>query len=549
MEFERFLNKYLNGSLNDQELEQFRALLDHSPHYREELRQILDLRSAIQDDALHLTPPESLSETVRLAVGASFATARLGDRQPVVEEKRRRAVWAPYRMAGVVAVIMAVAIPFGPELFRGAVKAPGVDGKIAMSSPASGVDGRVRTSDRSGNAGSRLSDGGSSSTNASGNERAGSGADVSGTSSPASGGPALAASIAPIPSDAGRSGAGSASLNGTALGSDDEARNGRARHSAEGSDLDATFASNSISLPAELSVQQGVFERSGLIRSDMQTLLKPRDVDAFGGILAASEPIGERNDPMLAALTHQDPLQAVTGSNDARLLTVGVTLGAGQVSKAKSATALLQNSYYFAVSVSQSDRIGIEMGAAAFEQVKSVISYTPTGSSDPTGSAFAKRSELNNKNGSDIARLPDRPIGTGLGYSSPSDVMLPIGEFDPSRGMLPVSVETRQSPQGGGPSYRTTLVEQRLEQQITYGAVFYDHRIRVTNDIDLCGRLAFGGADAAVVGGVRAYAAYSPSKTVTFTLGVGGSTLYNVTQQSTGGSSNYGIYYGIETGF
>ena len=73
MEFEQLLRKYLAASISDAELQRFRDLLERSPEYRLELRQVLELRSLIQDDALGLAPPENLSEHVQLAVGELFA--------------------------------------------------------------------------------------------------------------------------------------------------------------------------------------------------------------------------------------------------------------------------------------------------------------------------------------------------------------------------------------------------------------------------------------------------------------------------------------------
>jgi hypothetical protein len=191
-----------------------------------------------------------------------------------------------------------------------------------------------------------------------------------------------------------------------------------------------------------------------------------------------------------------------------RTLTIGVTLGAGQVAANRTPTALLQNSYYFSFSVSGNDRIGVEMGASAFQQEQASASDPVT----PPGS-FAKGS----------AGMPteDAPHSTA---PSPSPTPTPV--TNPPK-------------------------DQRIEAQITYGAVFYDRRIRLSKTWDLCGRLAVGAADDAFIGNFRAYAAYTiPNKGVTLTMGVGGSALQSLTSKETVNSSvNYGIYYGVETGF
>ncbi|MEO5931535.1 MAG: hypothetical protein ABIR47_16495, partial [Candidatus Kapaibacterium sp.] len=106
---------------------------------------------------------------------------------------------------------------------------------------------------------------------------------------------------------------------------------------------------------------------------------------------------------------------------------------------------------------------------------------------------------------------------------------------------------------------RSPVQSQSLEtdsqQPITYGAVFYDHRLKLSHSWDVCGRVTVGAADDAMIGNMRAYAAYTipttKSVTFTFTMGVGGGTLYSLTphKDKPSVSGNYGIFYGIETGF
>lgn len=449
----------------------------------------------------------------------------------VEEEKRRRVVWAPYRLAGVAAAILAVAIPFGPEIFRGGISeatrsvtapmaAVATDGAAAERTPASPVptaDVReaspiARHAILPGNHSSRRV---SSPGTASDHDRS------------------IAATFVDTEND-------------DAVSAEQLPAEMATNHSGG-----ASFAANNVSLPAELSASEGIFERSGLVNRGMHALVQPRDVNSTMSVAirSASESIERRNDPMLAAIAQSDAMMAPPGSDDARLFTVGVTLGSGQVSNAKSATALLQNSYYFAVSVSPSDRLGIEMGASAFEQVKNVVSYTPPASASNGSGLWGKRAGVSNPTGRlEFGRMPNTPSGPRYGSSPTLDVMIPIGEFDPTLGNSS-SLQDQQNARSEQVLTQATLVEQRLEQQLTYGAFFYDHRLQIAQDWDLCGRLAVGGANDAIVGGARAYAAYNPTKTLTFTLGVGGSTLYNLTMQKVGASSNYGIYYGIETGF
>ena len=71
MEFEQLLRKYFDGAMTEAELERFQTLLENVPEYRTELRQSLEVRSLLHDDALNLKPPTDLSEHIRIAVGAS----------------------------------------------------------------------------------------------------------------------------------------------------------------------------------------------------------------------------------------------------------------------------------------------------------------------------------------------------------------------------------------------------------------------------------------------------------------------------------------------
>ncbi len=73
--------------------------------------------------------------------------------------------------------------------------------------------------------------------------------------------------------------------------------------------------------------------------------------------------------------------------------------------------------------------------------------------------------------------------------------------------------------------------------------------VKINDKWDINGRITFGGADGSLVSSLRAYGSFSPSKNVSLTMGVGGSALYDLSSKKTWGSGNYGIYYGVETGF
>jgi hypothetical protein len=220
-------------------------------------------------------------------------------------------------------------------------------------------------------------------------------------------------------------------------------------------------------------------------------------------------PYAPSSDTANVHVTPIGPAHAIAGirtdspKEDRRLLAVGVTLGSGSVD-ATSPTVLMGSSCYFSFSVSGSDRVGVEMGGSTFQQENS--------SRLMFGNEFAKQTQ-------------GRPAED------------------------PQSSDPVKSPAGPATTPAPS-VSQRLKQQITYGGVFYDRRIiKINQKWDVCGRVTFGGADGSLVGGVRAYGAFSPSKNVSLTMGVGSSALYDLTSKKTWGSANYGIYYGVETGF
>ena len=184
-----------------------------------------------------------------------------------------------------------------------------------------------------------------------------------------------------------------------------------------------------------------------------------------------------------------------------RLFAVGVTLGSGNVNNLPTTNPLMQNTYYFAFSINKENRVGVEMGASTFHQ--------PAGLAGGNG-GFAKGS------------VGD-PTAGAKGPAGPR-LSAPIHE-------------------------ETTSVQQGPERSVTYGAIFYDRRFPVSRSMDLCGRVTVGAADNALLGNLRAYLAYSPSSNVTLTAGVGGAGLYTITTNHGENSLNYGVYYGIETGF
>lgn len=452
MDFESLLRGYLDGTLSERELDRFQSLIDRFPEYRSELLQTLEVRSALHDDALTLSPPAMLVEQVRLSVAGAFA-AEFSDRMIAEPQEKRRGWLAPLRVAAgsFVAVCLAVGVALTPTISINQSQASITPRAEAASSIAllyrgSTAPGQPTTPRRA------SSDGRSTTPT----------------------------STTTLVSDVPQT---------VAVGSQDDQRNDNRRDVSVPSvdDPNALAMAPSRSLRSDIASLGEDFGASRLARE-----VQPS---------AASMPIGEATGPSIVPVRSE---RADDQKDRYRRLAIGVVVGSGQVAELTSLTALLQNSYYFSFGVNTHDRIGLEMGASAFERQERVPATSGNG-------GFAKQS-----------------LGT------------------PESGG-----KIKDDPGGQAQRQGATLVDRQYEQQITYGGVFYDRRLRINSSWDLCGRVTFGGADNAVVGGVRAYAAYTPTsnRNITLTLGVGGSGLYNLTDRDNNTGGNYGIYYGIETGF
>jgi hypothetical protein len=445
-----------------------------------ELRQVLELRSLIQDDALGLAPPEDLTEHTRLLVAERFASERVIHRDD--EDRRRRAAGIfPFRIAaGVMAttfVVLMVAI--GPSMIerfgnRSTESTPAI-AELMGGGPAAkrAVPQSSATTSESGVAVSPAT--------ASRNE-ARSSASTSRSSRRQNGGTERPGT--------------SAGVNEVTIVADD--RSGEPRVDAASTPQSLVFRDeHALSSPED----RALLERLN-VQSHPALPYQPLVGDRLSNADEAKA---------LAAATEIQPVPALPGESSRRLM-IGVMLGSGRVTETTAPTPVIQNSYYFAFSLTANDRIGLEMGSSAFQQARSIATFTTV-----TPNGLAKGGADGQGDGAQLA-------SAGAGGSGDTQNGLPSQK-------------------------RMTLVEQRAEQQITYGTVFYDRRMKLSENWDICGRLGLGAADNALVGHARAYGAFSPSKNVTLTLGVGGSGLQPLSGRSPEGSGNYGIYYGIETGF
>lgn len=521
MEFDLLVRKYLRGTLSPLELERLRDMLEHVPEYRAELRQILELRSIIHDDALRLVPPTDLSDATRETVGARFAgiesllqrdasflstpgdladstmsavgqlfAAASTSSAPEADddaEPRRRAVVLPYRIMGraLLAASLAV-VALAPTMLNetrddaGSGPARQLVAARAMPAPATAPPVVTEAVDAALPGDPTPVE--PAATALAATATVATAAAATATAAPVA--RTLARTAGPrveaVPVDAG--------ADAASLGSSDAAL----ASGGPGSAADSTGLLNDDARAiAMIDPDNPLSSMLPLMRG--QVIGSMTYQPSHGGI--------ERREDPIAAIPQVEGI-VVTGLPDdpSRLLSVGVTLGSGGVMDADAPDALMQNSYYFSFSLSGSDRIGVEMGGSTFLQETLVLDK------QKSSNIFAKQGVLDSS-------------------GSTSTAALPPGEEFPA------------------------TIAQRVKQDITYGGVFYDRRLELDKAWDVCGRATFGAADGAVVTGVRVYTAYSPTKNVTFTLGIGGSKLFSLSGSTDDGSTNYGLYYGLETGF
>jgi len=539
MDFEQLLRKYLSGAITEQELEHFQSLLDRVPEYKAELRQTLEIRSLLHDDALTLTPPTDLSEHIRIAVSSSFAADAIVEQEE--QARKRRIFLYPLRlsMSALVAVCVIAGVALSPTL-RQHSENGAANSIAAAQAPAVTPAAGPRTADMSSDAAAAesgtLPAGGSRIAEIQAPHHV-SGTTVAGhpaVGRPASGHPAASRS-ASGKSNPGRSGDDAAEktlANGMwMLGHEVPSRAAQ----DHGTDHTASSIAQNQVEGAESSSSSSVDYAALLSRDPAELLRHNLSRPLYNPAFDSST--RRQIEPMRTDIKPGESI-AMT-SDEGRRLTIGVTLGAGQVAETNAPTVLLQNSYYLSFSLGGYDRIGVEMGASAFQQESE--STNPLAKRQNSGNSLLLAANPRQGSGIDGRQyglvgndnnelLGKRTLGVPSTDEAPSASTPP-----PAHNTLPAS---------------DSAARPRVEQQITYGAIFYDRRIRLSHTWDFCSRVTFGGANDAVMGNVRAYAAFTPSKkNITFTMGVGGATLYNLSAKNSNFSVNYGVYYGVETGF
>lgn len=550
-QIDKYLSQYLDGSISEEEILEFRDLLESEPQLQTELRQVLDMRSLIHDDLLELTPPESLAENVREQVEARFAL--LAEEE---EEEKKPLFFLTERFAGslVTAMIALLVIALAPGLLHSPV-GEGPDGSIAgFLTPV--VSGNSQT--------------------------------LSPQESPAIEHSALPTSTS------------QRSPNTTNI----------VLVNTPTFDAVDAFADVAVSMPNDIAatiktvsnevIQSNVVEISGALsneRSNMFAVI-PTDKDNTEDVQLTPESFrrdvlvgafsssdvrtnaalfdkstelvakDEQNRQQIAATIerHRTSGVRVGEESSSPRLSFGFTVGAGGLTRSSSAVAVTQRAGYATYNLNDDSRIGVEAGGSTFRYTHTSFTQTEVpieafgkansfgiyesihGNNVANSTAFA----INGLGG--IGNSGTNTSGNGNGQntggsSGGGSNVIDLNKNNEgqllSGGLQPGSTaQPRQNVRGivKAHSYES-------DTAMGYGMVFYDHKVVALSDLmKIHGRVGVGGTDGGLIFDVRAYAAFATHENVAITVGVGGSALREF-ESETPVSANYGVQVGAELGF
>ena len=567
---DKYLERYLDGSITEQEMTEFRDLLESDPRLYAQLSETLELRSVLHDDLLAIEVPASLSSSVMSRVGADFAAlaeisseSHLPGNDVEEEEERRRALLFPAfisgRMAGSMAVAMVMLLMIGltptlnpptessaadpsfiaalgavaneglPLQRSGAEEASGSEAASALSAlPAtsegsrSGAVRSIRSVERG------TIEGGESLSTA----VATLSADLSGSPEvPVSSSNEFFPEVNTAELDAPNEMALAATEDPLTLGGAHRSPNPLLLIDRNRSLLESTLDR---------------FDREGEVESDLDNVLAdvatdPRGVTlfTFGG--------GEQED-----LPQLKMIEPVEEKESHQRIMLGGTLASGVTSSSSGIT--LEGSAYLALGLGEKSRIGLEGGSATFRYSRDVQVEIITPSSRVSAARVVVRGSDGQEEESDPTGLsPEQgPRGADPGEEPrgrTAEEIDALGNRD-----LPQVVATGED--AGARVNRTDgyqvsygLQSEAGEASRPYGLIFYDHTVTSLSDrLNLNGRLGVGGTDGGVVLSARAYAAISTHQNVAWTIGVGGSMLHEFEQENDF-NANYGLNAGVEFGF
>lgn len=548
-QIDKYLSQYLDGSISEQELLDFRDLLESEPQLQTELRQVLDMRSLIHDDLLELTPPESLSNHVLEQVGAQFALLVEEDE----EEKRRGLFFLSGRSAGslVTAMVALVMLALAPGLLNSPSEGTSEDALAGVLVPSTE---QVREL------------------------------------------PAVRAAEAPVPArsvepvatrrSAPRvasttefvSSEVDANAEGAFASADTDVLIRSGNQGAVQSDIDVASgqiasdpADESFALrPAEeveyLPVSPEATRMNVLVGSGTNSLADVQSMSTLFDKSGERVREDEQNRQMIAETLekHRTNGLHVAEESSSPRLSFGFTVGAGGLTRSPSAVAVTQRAGYATYNLNEDNRIGLEAGGSTFRYTHTSFTQTEV----PAG-AFAKANAVSiyesiystrGGNGGSFAiggfgGAVNNGGGTngggakgGSGGGSTSGSVIDLNKQDDGRLLSGVeSGSGKQPPQNVRGIIKAHSYES--DTSMGYGMLFYDRKVAALSDfMKIHGRVGVGGTDGGLIFDVRAYAAFATHENVAITIGVGGSALREL-KSETPLSANYGVQVGAELGF
>lgn len=557
---DKYLNKYLDGSITEPEMQDFRDLLESEPHLQTEMRQILDLRSLVHDDLLELNPPQFLSDSVRMMVGEQFA-ALAEEALPEEEEEKRRPIFFTERIGGsfVMAMVALFLVALAPTLIApsGSTTEPNAD--IAaleqvvpdVSQDAENGSPIVRPNtvqqDQNRQRGSNRAAIGST------NE------DVAGTlaqvseSSESTDDRELRTSdnemIAEVVTSTDQAPAHqSAEANGAMV------TDHQASHDIDGK------AAQTLGLPQRLDLLFATANNDGaaLERERRLSSSYNREADMI------EQTRSPEQTAYIASITptlpniSQEAQEAGDKNASKPRLAFGFTVGAGGLTNSPASLALTGGAGYAALSLSESNRIGIEAGGSKFRSSHTIYTQEPLG---PLSKSNANGTNVwgTSANGGTVAGIY-QIYGNGGSGNQNNGTIVPQSrprntnptQIDDVKGDRPEFFGERISPpppsvNSPGSTIQTETYES--DTAMGYGMLFYDRRVvSLSDELNIRSRVGLGGTDGGLIVDLRAYAAFATNENVAITLGVGGSALRELSQDGKL-SANYGVQVGAEVGF
>lgn len=564
---DKYLEKYLDGSITERETEEFRQLLASDPRLEQELGETLELRSVIHDDLLEIEPPAWLSSRVEAMVGERFAAIpfEADPFEEEEEEEKRRGVILPWfvsgRMAGsmAVAAVVLLMVALAPTIEFESGDPFGSTGPfMAESDAGSGQTDRPIASLLPGSGPSAVAQDAQD-------------IDQIIPSTPVDADPSARVSEANAGGLEVRDGITSRTTPAAVVVRDENRAEPTNAELPPAEELPTSQIDPADRIVAENSINELLWMTSAPSALDYYTQDDPL-LDRPDRQLPESRS-GRSVVPSLDEVLGDGPavprgLRLSRGRSEAsadlaasrlpveeenyQRVMFGGTLASGVTSRSTGLS--LEGSAYLALGLGQNSRIGLEGGSATFRHRRDVTVEILTPAGSP---AVAARAVVNDDDDDETGVMligaggqigaggegggvlnpggrPDNPVGGDL---NPSDPLRPIDEPLPTRGRV----------EGYNVSYGMESYE--IDASMVYGLVFYDHTVTSLSDrLNLNGRIGVGGADGGMVLSARAYAAIASHENIAWTLGVGGSMLHDFAGEIDF-NATYGLNAGVEFGF